>query len=114
MIPRFLSAAARTLVALGAALLLGACERPTPVAISPAPSALQAFAARTGVSVEVIDALTRSNQRLAGGIAAAGAEPANIERVFAAEPDRMGALLRTADLLRARYQAALKAAPSQP
>lgn len=117
MIPRHFSAAARTpgaLIVLAAASLLGACERPTPVAVSPAPAALEAFAARTGVPVEAIDALTRSNRRLAGGMAAEEAEPASIERVFAAEPDRMGALLRTAGLLRARYQATPNAAFPQP
>jgi precorrin-6B methylase 1 len=117
MIPRRFSAAAGgpgALAVLAAASLLSACERTTPVAVSPAPAALEAFAARTGVSVEAIDALTRSNQQLARGIAAEEAQPANIERVFAAEPDKMGALLRTADLLRARYQAAPKAAPPQP
>ncbi|MBB4639019.1 hypothetical protein [Longimicrobium terrae] len=116
MIPRHFSTAARThgaLVVLAAASLLGACERPAPVAVSPAPAAVEAFAARTGVSVKAIDALTRSNQQLASGIAAGELEPANLERVLAAEPDRMGELLRTADLLRARYQAAPNAALPQ-
>ncbi|HEX8392142.1 MAG TPA: hypothetical protein VF665_07315 [Longimicrobium sp.] len=105
-----LKGAAR-ITTLSAAVLLGACERTPPVAVAPAPVALESFAARTGVLVETLNALTRSNEQLAQRLAEQRVEPANSKPDFMAQPDKAIGLLRTADDLRARYQAAPNATP---
>lgn len=91
-----------------AAALLSGCERQ---AVTPAPTPVQAFAERTGVPIAALDELRRQNAKLAESVAAGAGEPARVEQTLAASRAEAERLLRTSELLRARYQ---ETSPGQP